>query len=182
MGRTAGAFRFLAYAVLAMNHRWLCGVQGKMQLEALVDRLQLLRLTLPGNLPIAIPDALIAFADPGDSRPGPVGAFGMKELAAIQITQCQMSEINVAHVPGICFSVIAARGAAEKRQLKSKTAAIASFHVSGVVPPLGLEIRMIKVVARKRVAVARKRGASLRAGIQRQEYRRQASPYTPHEP
>src|SRR5579863_613365 len=96
MGSAAGSVCFLAYAVLAMNHRRFCRVQRKMQLKAVVDRLQLLRFTLPSDLPIAIPDALIVFPDPGDSRTGSIRAFRMKELTAIQIAQGQMSEINVA--------------------------------------------------------------------------------------
>src|ERR1700730_12672520 len=136
-----------------------------MQLEALVDRLQLLLLTMPGDLPIAIPDAPIILADPGDSRPGSIGTFVMEKLAAIQIAQCQMSQINVSHIPRIVLGGFALRAAPEKCQFKSKTAAIFSFYVPRVVPPLSLEVRMIKVIARKFIAVARKCGPILLVSI-----------------
>src|ERR1700719_2857479 len=169
MRRAAGSFRFLTYAVHAMNHRRFCRLHGEMQLKALVDRLQLLRLTFPGNLPVAIPDAPILLADAGDSRARAIRAFVMEKLAALQIAQCQVSEITVSHVPGIDLAGFPIRAAPEKCQFKSKTAAILSFHVSRVVPPFGLEVRMVKMIAGKFIAVAWKRGPILRAGIREQK-------------
>ncbi len=151
MGRAAGSLCFLADAVLAVNHRRFCRLQREMQREAIVERLQILRLTLPGNLPIAVPDAPTAFANARDSRSGSIGALRVQKLAAIQIAQRQVRQVQVADVPRICLRVFAIHPLEEKRQLKSKTAAIRSFYVPRVVPPLGLEVRMIKVIARERV-------------------------------
>src|SRR5712672_747042 len=107
-----------------------------MQLEAVINRLQLLRLTLPDDLPIAIPYVAIALADPCDSGTGSICAFGMEKLAAIQIAQCQVSQIQISQVPRICLPALAIGAVPEKCQFKSKTSAIIRFYVPRVVPPL----------------------------------------------
>ena len=44
---------------------------------------------------------------------------------------------------------------AEKRQLETKATAVGTMQIARVIPPLGLKLRMIEVIARERVAIAR---------------------------
>ncbi len=130
-------------------------MQRQVQLKALIDRFQLLVAAVPLNLPIAIPDAAEGFFHPGDAWAGTIGSFRVIKLPAIEIAQREMSEVEILHLPGRDLLGIAADGLPEESQFESKPPAVSRFQISGVVPPLGLKIRMIEMIARKFVPVSR---------------------------
>ena len=137
-------------------------MQRQVQLKALIDSFQLLVAAVPLNLPIAIPDATEGFAHRGDARAGSIGAFGVIKLPAIQITQREMREVKILHLPGSNLSGIAADGLPEESQFEPKPPVVGPFQISGVVPPFGLKIRMIEMISRELVMVSRQGGAVLR--------------------
>src|SRR5258706_4440581 len=95
------------------------------------------------------------FFPPGIAGPGSLVSFRVKNLPAIEIAQREMSEVEILHLPGRDLLGIAADGLPEESQFESKPPAVSRFQISGVVPPLGLKIRMIEMIARKFVLVSR---------------------------
>src|SRR5712664_2465326 len=126
-----------------------------MQLEALVNRFQFLVAIMPLTLPIDVPDAAEGLVHCGDARAGSIRSFRMIKLSAIQIAQSEMREVEILHVPSSGLSGITADGLPEESQFESEPPAVNRFQISGVVPPFGLKIRMIEMVAREFVAVSR---------------------------
>src|SRR5712664_510685 len=152
---TAGPLRFLADAIFTVDDWRFFRVQGQMQLKARIESLQIQVVAVPLNLPIPIPETTEGFAHRGDAWAGTIGAFRMIELTAIQIAQSEMREVEILHVPSRGLSGITADGLPEESQFESEPPAVNRFQISGVVPPFGLKIRMIEMVAREFVAVSR---------------------------
>src|SRR5258707_2424593 len=82
------------------------------------------------------------------------------ELPAIEIAEREMRKIEVLHIPVRLriFRGLAAESFAEKSQLKPKMPAFGGAHVAGVVPPFGLKVGMVEMVARKFIAISGQRG------------------------
>src|SRR6266849_8286417 len=116
---------------------------------------------MPLNAPISIPDAALRFAGASDAGAGSIGALRMIKLPAIEIAQREMRDVKILYVPRGGFYGIAADRLPEKRQFESKLAATGGFHVAGVIPPLGLKIRMAEIIAREFEAVTGQGGAVL---------------------
>src|SRR5260370_34728973 len=91
----------------------------------------------------------------GDARARSIGSFRMIKLFAIQIAQCEMREVEILNVPGRSLRRIAADGLPEECQFESETPPVRRFQIPSVVPPLGLKVRMIEMIARKFVTVSR---------------------------
>jgi hypothetical protein len=66
-----------------------------------------------------------------------------------------MRKIDILYIPGSSFGGIAADGLTEEGQFESEAVALACPQISRVVPPLGLKVRMIEMIAREFVAVSR---------------------------
>src|SRR5580704_14736247 len=81
----------------------------------------------------------------------------MEEAAAIDIAKCQVRHPNVADIPHAGRRGVAIGTLAEERQLKSESPSLRGVQISSVVPPLGLEFRMIEMVAGKLVMKTGKR-------------------------
>src|SRR5580704_11235603 len=150
----AGTRGLLADAVLALNHGRLLGLHGESQFELWIDRLERLLVAVPLNLPVAVPDSSVLGADSCDGGPGTIRAFGVEEVAAVEIAKREMREIEVAHVPGIRLRCVAIYALSKKGQFKTKVTTVGGSDVAGVIPPFGLIIGMIEMVARKFVAVS----------------------------
>src|SRR5579859_1164170 len=103
MRRPPAAFSFLADSILPLNDGRLGGLHSKTQGKALVCGLQDLLRTLPSYLPIAVPDSIFRYVCPGDARTSAIRSLRVKECSAVQITQCQVSKVKIAHIPGACI-------------------------------------------------------------------------------
>jgi hypothetical protein len=152
----------LTDTILTVNDWRFFRVQREVKLKALIDGMQLLVAAVPLDLPVAVPDATEGFVHRGDARDGAVGALGMVKLASIKIAQREMRQVEILHFPSAGLCGIAAYSLAEESQFESETVAVRGFDISGVVPPFGLKIRMIEMVAWKFVVVPRQGGAVLR--------------------
>src|ERR1700722_5911196 len=73
-----------------------------------------------------------------------------------------MREKEIAHVPGAVRICVAIEAPAKKCELKAKTMTIHRPEVPSVVPPLGLKVRMVEMIARKFVAITWQGGFVLR--------------------
>src|SRR2546430_17674671 len=105
----------------------------------------------------------------------------MINLPAVEIAQSEMGEIDIPQLPGSRLRRIAANSLPEESQLKSKPVAIRRFQISSVVPPFGLIVRMIEVIAREFVAVSRQGGSGLSGKrLQQQKRDSDTSELTPH--
>src|SRR5437016_8252791 len=105
----------------------------------------------------------------------------MIKLTTFEVAQREMREIDIPQFPGSSLRGIAANSLPEESQLKSKPVAIRRFQISGVVPPFGLIVRMIEVIARELVAVSRQGGSVLSGKrLQRQKRDSDTSELTPH--
>ena len=61
-----------------------------------------------------------------------------------------MRQIEIANIPdGWLSAGIAIDALAEKRQLEAEAMAVGGLEIAGVIPPLGLEIGMIEMIARE---------------------------------
>src|SRR5713226_2817502 len=73
-----------------------------------------------------------------------------------------MRGVEIPHLPSGGLRGITADGLPKESQFESESPAVSRFQISGVVPPFGLKIRVIEMIARKFVAVSRQVGAVLR--------------------
>ena len=89
----------------------------------------------------------------------------MKEPPAIDVAQRQMRHPDIANVPHRRLLRAAIHALAEEGQLEAEAPAFSRVQIAGVVPPLGLKIGMIEVIARKFVVIAGKREPSPRSAI-----------------
>src|SRR5580704_1900496 len=155
-----------------------------MQFEAVIHRLQLLLVVLPLNLPVAIPDTAIGLTDSCQPWSGSAGSLRVVELAAVQIAQGQVRQVEIAHVPGFRFCDAAVDALPEERELESEAVAIRRLHVTRVVPPFRLEVWMVEVVAWKFVTIAGQSRAVLRnrRRLQREQRNAEAREPTLHAP
>jgi len=148
----------LAHAVDAVYYGRLGGVQVEFKGEVIRDGCKLLRHAIANSrLPIAIPDQSLRLLRPRDAGPGPIQSLCMKKPSAIDITQREVRHPNVAHVPSTVRLRFTVDALAEKSQLETELAAFLRVHVAGVIPPLSLIVGMVEVIARKFVAITRKR-------------------------
>src|ERR1700677_1562095 len=152
--RVPRAGGFLAYAIFALNHGRFFRFQGELQIETWIDRLKRLLVAVPLDLPVAVPDARVLGAYPGDAGAGSIRALGVVEMPAVEIAEREVCEIKIAHVPRalLCFPVCAL---AKKCELETESVTVGRCDVARVIPPLGLIFGMVEVVARKFIEVAR---------------------------
>src|SRR6266852_617514 len=156
-------------------------MKRQVQLKALIDRIEFEVTAAPLNLPIAIPNAAEGFVHVGDARARSVCALRMEKLPAIEIAQREMREVEILHIPDANLPGIAADGLAEEGQFESEAVALGRFQISGVVPPLGLKVRMIEIIAREFVAISGQSGAVLRRKrLQKKKRGDDAREPTPH--
>src|SRR5260370_22120623 len=73
-----------------------------------------------------------------------------------------MREVEIPHLPDGGLRGIAADGLPKESQFESESPAVRGFQIPSVVPPFGLKIRVIKMIARKFVTVSRQGDAVLR--------------------
>src|ERR1700746_3617950 len=83
-----------------------------------------------------------------------------------------MRNVEILYVPGGRLRRIAADGLPEERQFESEAPPVRGLQIPGVVPPLGLKVRMIEMIARKFVTVSRQGRAVLRRERLQKEQRR----------
>jgi hypothetical protein len=84
------------------------------------------------------------------------------ETLSIEITEREMRKIEIAHVPSGGLSRITIHRLAEKRKFESEAMAAGRFEIAGVIPPLGLKIRVTEMIAGKCKVIAGQGGAILR--------------------
>src|ERR1700689_2527862 len=65
-----------------------------------------------------------------------------------------MCHPDVAHIPDFGRLFVAVDAYAEESQFESETPAFGGFEIAGVIPPLGLKIGMVEVVAGELIVVA----------------------------
>jgi len=82
----------------------------------------------------------------------------MIKLTAIEITYSQVSQVQIVNIPRRRFSGITINCLTEKRQFKAEAMTIRCSEIACVVPPLGLKIVMVEMVAREFVMIAREGG------------------------
>src|SRR5260370_38467517 len=66
-----------------------------------------------------------------------------------------MREVEIPHLPDGGLRGIAADGLPKESQFESESPAVRGFQIPSVVPPFGLKIRVIKMIARTFVTVSR---------------------------
>src|SRR5579884_52502 len=176
-----GSRAFLAYSVHAVNHRRFFRAQPQLNRKRFAYRAQFLPAIPEFRAPVSIPDFRLFLARPRNSRPRSVCPLRVIELPAVQVAQRQMRQVQVAHVPRAVLLGIAAHTLAEKRQLKSEPPPIFRSHISGVIPPLRLILRMVEVIPRKLVLVSGQRRLKISIALPREEqHERENSRPTPH--
>ena len=151
----ARAFRFLAYTVFAVDHKWLLRMQGEGKRKVFVSGAQFLILAVPLHRPVAVPDALPASINSGNSRASAVDPLDVVKPSSVQVAQSEMREVNVPDIPCRGFRGIAAHSLTEEGQLKTVTVSVSRGEVPGVIPPFRLVIRVVKVIAGELVMVTR---------------------------
>jgi len=165
----------LANAVFAMNHRRLARNQTKREANAFGEsgeRLGVRRL-VPGDLPVAVPDAAFVEAGARDARAGAVDPAPGAEPAAVDIGQCEVREVHIVDAPnrsvgGCLRRLLRGLALAEKHQLEAIPMAGRGAEVAGVIPPLRAILRVVEVIARELVAVSGKRDAVIGGGASRE--------------
>ncbi len=157
-------------------------MQCEMKLKRIVNSLESLIIASPLNLPIAVPDARAGFADTRDAGSRTIHALAVVEALPIEIAQRKMRKIEIADIPNGGLRRIAIHRLAEKRELESKAMTAGGFEIAGVIPPLGLKIRMAEMIARKFEMVAGQCGTVLRGErrLRQKSYQKTGKP-TPHE-
>ena len=76
----------------------------------------------------------------------------MKEGFAVDVAQCQVGEVDLVGFPdGVPLHAVPLP---EKCQLITEAMAVMGFQIAGEVPPLGLKVRVRKMVAGKRESIA----------------------------
>src|ERR1700730_42790 len=148
-----------------MDDGRLFRTQRQVQFETSVYPLQLLLLVLPLDLPVAVPDAALRFANSRDPRACAIGALRVVEAAPLEIAQRQMGEIQIPHVPAARSCRVAIDTLAKECQLESEAMPVGGFEVAGVVPPFGLEVGMIEMIAGKFVVITGQSGSVLRSHL-----------------
>src|ERR1700741_3390110 len=118
-------------------------------------------LRRPDGAPITVPDFFLCSVGSGDSRSGAIGAFSVEELFAVEVADGEMSQVNVAQVPGGGFRGIPGDALAEESQLEPELFAVGGLQIAGVIPPLGLVVGVIEEVARECETVAGERRLKL---------------------
>ncbi len=66
------------------------------------DRLQILLAIRPLHLPVAVPDSLQLQARACQSRARAIQPLGVIEVAAVQIAQREMRQVEIVHIPVAC--------------------------------------------------------------------------------
>src|SRR6266849_2442721 len=115
--------------------------------------MQRLLIASPRNLPVAVPDSTLQFTGTGDAGACTIRALCVKKLSAVHIAQGQMREVQVTHIPRAGWFDVAINALPEESQLKTDSTAVCRLDVARVVPPFGLEIRMIEMIPRKAIAI-----------------------------
>jgi len=79
----------------------------------------------------------------------------MIETALVNIRKSQVRQVNLIGAP--CAGLAGRRfgSLAKEGKFKTETVMIRSLHVPRVVPPLGLKIGMVEMIARKLVTISR---------------------------
>src|SRR6202171_6164078 len=92
-----------------------------------------------------------------------------------------MSKIQFPTLPGTGFFGFAIDALPKKGHLKSKTMPVSRLDVTGVIPPLGLKVRMIEMILRKFVTISGKSSPILgRCGNREEDQRGDTRPPTLH--
>src|SRR5438876_2016720 len=133
---------------------------------------------VPRRGPIAVPHFAVAGICARDSGAAAIDALRMIVVAAVEIAQCQVSEVNVADIPGVVLRFVAARSLPEKCKFKTEGSAVGGLDVAGRVPPFGLKLGMSKKVPWKFIAITRQGKAIWRVERrkEREEQRRAEGP------
>src|SRR5271156_6010881 len=162
MRRVARAGGFLAHAVDAMNYRRLLRFESQPKRELVRDRLQILSIAFPFDLPIPVPDSAAFRINTSNARPRTVQSFAMIKFSAADVAQRQMSHIHVWRGPVGSFLHIAGHCFTEKSEFETEFVPVGASQIPGVIPPLSLKIRMIEIIAGKFVTVTGYGAAILR--------------------
>src|SRR5262249_41377857 len=150
MARSSGSLGFLANAIFALDDRRLFRLQRKRKLKLFALCGKLLRsVSIPARRPISIPDLSFFRADSRDSRSGAIDPFGVVKLAAVEIAQCQMCQIEIFDVPRAAFRFASIDRLTEKSKLKAEGMPIGGLHIPSRVPPFCLKFGMGEKVPRK---------------------------------
>ena len=113
------------------------------------------------HLPVAVPDRPCALIDARNAGAGAVDALFVIEAPAAEIAQGKMRHVQIVNVP-LRLVRIACNRLAEEGQFETETMPVGGPEIAGVVPPLGLIVGMIEVIARKLVMIPGQRESVIR--------------------
>src|SRR6266446_150525 len=129
-------------------------MQGKTDSKLIRNGNQILRTFGPDDTPVSVPDFLYCRIRSGDTGPRAISALRIKEFLSIEIADCEMCKIDVADIPCKRVRGIAVYAFTEKSELEAELASVSGLQISGVVPPFGLVIGMVEIIAREFITVA----------------------------
>src|ERR1039458_369662 len=155
----ASPLGFLADSVEAVDNGRFTGIESKPHGEDVGNCLKVLTIAVPLDLPISVPYMSAVPVDPGNTRPRAIQSFAVVEVLVVDIAQSQMSEVKVVENPRRILPQASIKSFPEKSHLKPERMSGRGLYVPGIVPPLGLKIGVVEVVARKRILIARKSGS-----------------------
>src|SRR5581483_5294139 len=154
----------------------------KVQIHSFRKSRQCLRIVrfVPADLPVAVPDASVVETDTGDPGTGAILTLEVEEAAGVEIGHRQMREVDIVDAPRrlIFRGFTSLLGSlAEEHQLEAVAMTIPSADVSGVIPPLGAELRVVEVIARKLVVITREGDPIVQQDGDQEQRRGQLSGY-----
>src|SRR5262249_2275001 len=123
------AIRFLADAVLPMDHGPLFRQQLQRKRIAFIHCFELLLFAIPAHPPILVPDPLLHLAHACDPGASSIHMFHVIELSTFQIAERQVCQIDVTDIPRSGLSRRAIHSLPEKRELEAELASFASSYV-----------------------------------------------------
>src|SRR5579864_8379000 len=154
----AGATALLADSADPMDDRRLDWSQLETEMKFVGHGFQNLLLAFPPGRPVSVPYALLGETRACDARSCAVQPLRLVKLFILDICDRQVGHVQIVDAPrGAVLGFSPPLALAEKHQLESEPPAAAVAQVAGVIPPLRAEIRMLEMVARKRIAIARRR-------------------------
>ena len=125
-----------------------------METEAGGDGVQSLGFAIPFHLPVAVPDTLLRERCARDAGPFAIGALIVPEVFAIDIGERGMGQIQILHGPYRLVVAAPILALAEENELEAEPFTMRIRHITRVIPPLGAEVLMFKVIAGKLVTIA----------------------------
>ena len=160
--------RLLAHPVFALNDKRLLGRACQVERKSRRQSSEGLPFTLPKRRPVPVPDAPRRETRSRDAGAGAIEALSIGEAAPLNVGKGSVRKVNIVHAPCGWIRVVTRLADSKENQLKAESVTSLGPNVPGVIPPLSLEIAVLKVIARKFKPVARQSFAIGSAGYRQQ--------------